>query len=96
MRAMRTGTANFHSNRSAMYAEMTSSEAMIAMIALFATVWPNVGPTDCEEKLRVAPNAFSSDARTDWTFVGCSVLVEICTTLGPRSLPVTRWIFASP
>ena len=45
-RAISTGIANFHSNRSATYAEITSSEAMIATTALLATVFPNVGPTD--------------------------------------------------
>ena len=44
--AISTGTANFHSNRSATYAEITSSEAMIAITALLATVFPNVGPTE--------------------------------------------------
>ena len=44
--AISTGTANFHSNRNAMYSEITNSDAMIASIALFATVLPNVGPTD--------------------------------------------------
>ena len=53
--AISTGTANFHWKRSAMYAEITSSEAMIAMIALFATVSPKVGPTDVLEKLCVPP-----------------------------------------
>ena len=38
MTAMSTGTAYFDSNRNAMYAEITISDAMIAMIAEFATV----------------------------------------------------------
>ena len=46
IRAIRTGIANFHSNRSATYTEITSSEAMIATTALLATVFPNVGPID--------------------------------------------------
>ena len=44
-RAISTGTANFHSKRSATYAEITSSEAMIATTALLATALPKVGPT---------------------------------------------------
>ena len=38
MTAMSTGTAYLGSNRSAMYAEITNSDAMIAMIAELATV----------------------------------------------------------
>ena len=45
-RAIITGIENFHSNRSATYAAITSSDAMIAITALLATVRPNVGPTD--------------------------------------------------
>ncbi len=44
--AIITGIANFHSNLSATYAAITSSDAMIAITALLATVLPNVGPTD--------------------------------------------------
>ncbi len=47
--AISTGIAYFHSKRSAMYAEITSSEAMIAMIALLATVLPKVGPIEVSE-----------------------------------------------
>ena len=42
--AMSTGIAYFHSNLSAMYALMTISEAMIAIVALLAIVFPKVGP----------------------------------------------------
>ncbi len=78
IKAISTGTAYFHSNRSAMYAEITSSEAMIAMTALLATVLPNVGPIDFSEKC-LGAEAFVAGSCS--TFVsgsaGCSVLVEI-------------------
>src|ERR1700733_9936329 len=44
--AINTGTANFHSNRNAMYNEITINDAMIAATALFATDLPNDGPTE--------------------------------------------------
>ena len=52
---MSTGTAYFHSNRSAMYALITMSDAMIAIRALFATLSPNVGPIESLEKLLPTP-----------------------------------------
>src|ERR1700733_4457114 len=80
--AISTGIAYFHSKRSAMYAEITSSDAMIAMIALLATVLPKVGPIEVEEKFLVPvvlplANFASSAALIDWTLFGLSVLVEI-------------------
>jgi hypothetical protein len=74
--AISTGIAYFHSKRNAMYAEITSSDAMIAMTAECAIVLPKVGPIDVEEKLRV-PNLVSSAALMSLTFSGRSVLVEI-------------------
>ncbi len=81
--AISTGTAYFHSNRSAIYAEITSSEAMIAMTALLATVLPNVGPIEVEEKSLVPgcrgplPNAVLRSRSTVLSCSGASVLVEI-------------------
>ena len=63
MTAISTGTAYFGSNRSAMYAEITSSDAMIAMIAELATVWPNVGPIDVEFGVSAKPNFAFERAR---------------------------------
>jgi hypothetical protein len=65
-----------------MYAEITSSEAMIAITALLATVFPNVGPIEVEEKFFVPAtwplaNLASSAAWTFFTVSGCRVLVEI-------------------
>ena len=74
--AISTGTAYFHSNRRAMYVEITSSEAMIAMTALLATVLPNVGPIDLALKF-FTPKREASAASTFLTLSGCSVLVEI-------------------
>src|SRR5437764_787298 len=85
--AISTGTANFHSNRSATYTEISSSEAMIATTALLATVFPNVGPTDVALNVLVfSPNLLSSDDRTCETPDGCSCLAEIWNTLLPRDL----------
>src|SRR6266699_3356979 len=80
--AISTGTAYFHSKRRAMYAEITSSDAMIAMIALWAIVLPNVGPIEVEEKFLVPgtealPNFASSALLISLTLSGRSVLVEI-------------------
>ncbi len=81
--AISTGTAYFHSKRSAMYAEITSSEAMIAITALLAIVFPNVGPIEVEEKsfvpssLGPLPNFVSRAALIFVTFSGRSVSVEI-------------------
>jgi len=52
------------------------------MIALLATVLPNVGPIEVEEKFRVPatlplPNFASSADLISLTFVGRSVFVEI-------------------
>ncbi len=81
--AISTGTAYFHSKRSAMYAEITSSEAMIAITALLATVLPNVGPIEVEDQwgvpdsLEPLPNFVSKAALIFVTFSGRSVSVEI-------------------
>ena len=56
---------------------------MIAITALLATVLPNVGPIEVEEKFLVPgapgplPNLVSSAACTLLTASGASVLVEI-------------------
>ncbi len=44
--AISTGIVNLRSKRSATYSEITASAAMIAMIASWATVLPNVGPIE--------------------------------------------------
>ena len=88
--AISTGTAYFHSKRSAMYAEITSSEAMIATIALFATVLPNVGPIDVEEKFFV-PGTLTPLA----TFAGSpkreSSMLLISATRPGRNVRVEIW-----
>src|ERR1700712_1434322 len=83
MSAISTGTAYFGSKRSAMYALMTSSDERIAMIADFATVWPNVGPIVLESDVWAKPNfAFSAFViRSCWA--GFSDAVEIWNALAP-------------
>src|SRR5436305_2169781 len=85
--AISTGTANFHSKRSATYAEITSSEAMIAITALLAMVRPNVGPTEVESN-DLTPNWDCSLLRTCATLAGWSCLEEIWKTLLPSALLV--------
>src|ERR671916_3225832 len=96
--AMSTGTAYFGSNRSAMYAEITTSDAMIAMIAEFATVAPNVGPIEVELGTSARSYWRSSAARTLSTSVGLRLSVEIWNWLAPLDpvSDVTRWISALP
>src|SRR5919107_464050 len=92
MTAMSTGTAYLGSKRSAMYAEITSSEAMIATIAEFATVWPNVGPIEVE--LGVSAKSYLRSI-ADWTRATCEgrrFAVEIWNLLAPLPLEVTLWI----
>ncbi len=60
-----------------MYAEITSSEAMIAITALFATVLPNVGPIEVDEKFFVPKSRIEILLRSFCTFSGFSVFVEI-------------------
>src|SRR5438067_11907056 len=63
---------------------------MIAITALFATVLPNVGPTDVELNERTPKRLFNAS----WTLVspdGWSFLAEIWKTLLPRPLLVTLW-----
>src|SRR5438128_11509523 len=93
MSAISTGIAYFHSNRSAIYAEITSSDAMIAMIALWAIVLPNVGPIEVEEKFFVPgtvalANLVSSALLISFTLSGRSVFVEIWKPLPPMLLLV--------
>src|ERR1700727_2701309 len=44
IKAIKTGTVNFHANRNATYNEITNNEMMIATTALLVTVDPNAGP----------------------------------------------------
>src|ERR1700751_5807252 len=92
--AISTGTAYFHSNLSAMYAEITISEEMIAMIAELATVWPNVGPIDVELGVSAKSNFWSSACWTRVTWFGRRVAVEIWNLLAPLPGRVTFWISA--
>src|SRR3954463_7692337 len=75
---------------------MTISDAMIAMSALLATVWPKTGPIVSKLKLRVPYFSF----RPCWIRPRCasfSVSVEIWNPLPPAtSRPLRRWISASP
>ena len=80
---MSTGTAYFGSNRSAMYAEITMSDAMIAMIAELATVSPNVGPIDVELGVSARSYSASSAFVTFVTSVGARLSVEIWNALAP-------------
>src|SRR3984893_19421767 len=66
---------------------------MIAMIALLATVLPNVGPIDLAEKLR-SPNRALSAVSAFWSASGRSVLAEIWNPWPPMFLLVIFWIFA--
>ena len=60
---------------------------MIAIRALFATVWPNVGPIESLEKLLPTPNRSSSAERTSCRpCPAAAVGVEIWKTLLPSSL----------
>ena len=70
---------------------------MIAMIALLATVLPNVGPIGLKLKLARPPNSWSSAGLTSADARRRSASsVEIWKPLPPSSLSLTRWIFASP
>src|SRR4051794_1446458 len=77
---------------------MTISEAMIAISALFATVWPKIGPIVSKLKLPWRTPYFC--CRSCWIVVrwaSVSVGVEIWKPLPPAtSLPLRRWISASP
>ena len=66
----------------------------MAVIALFATDLPNVGPISETSGCPAMPNLLSS-ARTTW-FVRPDLASEICTTLSPSSGFLTVWICASP
>src|ERR1700712_5252050 len=94
---MSTGTAYFHSNLSAMYAPITSSEAMIAMIALSAMDWPNVGP--------IVVTLALPGWTLNWDFslfvtaalwAGVKVFVAIEKPFVPRSVLDSVWIVAWP
>ena len=93
--AMSTGTAYFHSNRSAMYALITSSDAMIAMIALLATVVAERRA----DRLRLEGLGARRTRRSQRAFDAGDLLAglsasEIWNPLPPSSLsPVTRWTF---
>src|SRR4051794_4733305 len=92
--AMSTGTAYFGSNLRAIYAEITSSDEMIAMIAEFATVWPKVGPIEVELGVSANWNFWSSAFWTRVTSVGRNVEVEIWNLLAPLPGFWTFWISA--
>src|SRR3954454_11281611 len=96
MTAISTGTAYFGSNRSAMYAEITRSDARIAMIAEFATVWPKVGPIDVELGVSARPNFLARADSTLETWAGRRLDVEIWNLLAPLPRAVTFWISALP
>ena len=74
--AISTGTAYFHSKRSAIYAEITINEAMIAITAARATVCPKVGPIELSETSR-SGLILPSDSSTAATWAGLSCLTEI-------------------
>src|SRR3954447_9858555 len=70
--AISTGTANFHWNRSAMYIEMTASDAMIATSAELAIDWPNVGPIEVDDDCTSPYWRRSADStRLTWSGLSC-------------------------
>ena len=66
---------------------------MIAMTAVFATVWPNVGPIESDEKpAALTPKRLSSAFSTFCSWPGPSVLVWIWKTFLPSVGSSTCWI----